>query len=129
MISALDVYLVMQADALHSMFVGAMVFSLLSLAITSLIYLIASARGDDVSSATAGRFIKPAALAVSVTVLLVTLVPDSRTSAAMIILPALTKSEVMTPIGDEAKELYGLTKEALRDLVEEGKRTDDRDPD
>lgn len=45
------------------------------------------------------------------------LLPDSKTAAAMIVVPAITSDEVVAPVKDEAKELYGLAKQALQNLA------------
>ena len=46
-----------------------------------------------------------------------TLLPSSRTAAAMIVVPAFTSKEVVEPVAGEAKELYNLAKEALKNLA------------
>jgi len=48
---------------------------------------------------------------------LATLLPNSRTAAAMIVVPALTSKEVVEPVAGEAKELYDLAKEALKNMA------------
>jgi len=47
------------------------------------------------------------------------LIPSSKTLAAMIVLPAITSEEVVSIIKPEAKELYELTKDALRSMATE----------
>lgn len=57
-------------------------------------------------------------LSISIPLLIIgTLLPSSRTAAAMIVVPALTSKEVVEPVAGEAKELYDLAKEALKNLA------------
>ena len=42
--------------------------------------------------------------------------PSSKTVAAMIVLPAITSETVIDNVTPEAKELYGLAKDALKNL-------------
>ena len=45
------------------------------------------------------------------------LTPSSKTAAAMIVLPALTSEEVVGTVKSEAKELYEMAKEALKEKI------------
>lgn len=47
---------------------------------------------------------------------LLTFMPSSKTVATMIILPTITSDEVIDTVTPEAKELYGLAKDALKNL-------------
>jgi hypothetical protein len=44
------------------------------------------------------------------------LIPSSKTAAAMIVLPALTSESVVQTVAPEARELYELAKDALRNV-------------
>lgn len=48
-----------------------------------------------------------------------TLIPDSKTLAAMYILPAMTSDAVIEPVSAEARELYTLAKKALNKIADE----------
>jgi hypothetical protein len=50
--------------------------------------------------------------------LLATFLPSTKTAAAMIVLPAITSDEVVKPLGDEARGLYDLAKQALKKAVD-----------
>lgn len=50
---------------------------------------------------------------------LTTFVPDSKTVAAMIVLPAITSDKVIETVTPEAREVYDLAKKALRQLSHE----------
>ena len=45
------------------------------------------------------------------------LLPSSKTAAAMILVPALASEEVVEPVAAEARELYQLAKQALREVA------------
>lgn len=127
MITSLDVYLVMQMDAILAVFKVTSIISLILLAILSLFLLIPCLDGlgpDDVPS-----FIKIAIKRVAIVLVASTigsaLFPSSKTVAAMLILPALSSPEVLHPIGEEFRELYDLAKDALRGVAEkQEERTD-----
>ena len=112
MISPFEVYLVMQLDKviLASFLVGGVV------ALPLGILTFAEGMDEDIRllkwlggiSFSAGLFF----------VLLATLLPSTKTAATMFILPAITSDEVVKPLGNEAKELYDLAKDALRKAVD-----------
>lgn len=135
MISALDVYLVMQLDALRGALFG---FGLPAVAggIIAAIVCACEARSqwswdkepleDRVARfAGYGSTAKKAAIAGVFGVLLSAALPSSKTAAAMILVPALTSKEVIEPVGREAAELYALAKEALRNVAD---RKPEREP-
>lgn len=122
MISAFDVYLVMQLDSFIlglEVFTGiigtGMIAAYLMAAMNRDIYKINS---DDHNTAVSihewihKRAWVPIALGI-----LIAITPSSRTAAAMIILPALTSDKVVNVVAPEVKELLGLTKEALRNMA------------
>lgn len=61
-----------------------------------------------------------------VSLLAVNFLPSSKTAAAMIVLPALTSEEVVGTVKSEAKELYEMAKEALKEKITttEGKKVE-----
>lgn len=51
-----------------------------------------------------------------------TFMPGTRTIAAMVVLPKITSPQALDAMGNEAKELYGLAKDALRNLAGDDKK-------
>src|SRR5690606_7040123 len=51
--------------------------------------------------------------------LLASLLPSSKTAAAMIVLPAITSDTVVQTVAPEARELYELAKDALRSVAKD----------
>jgi hypothetical protein len=51
-----------------------------------------------------------------------TFMPGTKTIAAMVVLPKLTSPAALDAMGNEAKELYGLAKDALRNLAGDDKQ-------
>ena len=117
MISALEVYLVMQLDSLRSVFFTVTMACLGGFLISSLGRIIIFDMGYDDARDTAVKFQKWSALAVIPSLVMYSFTPSSNTMAAMIVLPAITSSEVLGPLGAEAKELYSMAKQALKDAV------------
>ena len=117
MVSAWDVYWVLQLDSIVQVFIG------LALASACMVVGcgigIIESYGDD-EAAWRGRAFKAAASFVFF-LLATGLTPTSRTAAAMILVPKLTSPEVLQPVGAEAKELYGLAKDALRRIGKDDK--------
>lgn len=50
-----------------------------------------------------------------------TFMPGTKTIAAMVVLPKITSPQALDAMGNEAKELYGLAKDALRNLAGDDK--------
>lgn len=122
MITAWDVYWVMQLDR-----IGGATFALsVIVAVVGWIFAIGrylhindEIHGDDRARAFArhARYVR-AICATSVALLLAaTLLPSSKTAAAMIVLPAITSDTVVETVGPEARELYELAKDALRSVA------------
>jgi hypothetical protein len=61
---------------------------------------------------------KKAAIPLLICIILSALLPDSKTAAAMYVIPAIANNET---IKAESKEIYELAKEGLKKLVEEKK--------
>lgn len=124
MISALDVYFVMQLDTLHATLEAVIVISILSTLIGGGLWAIM--RAETYGDEKLGALDKRGAKAIRTTVttlfaalLLKTFTPTSTTAAAMLILPALTADDVMQPLGVEARRLYELLLKKLDVPVEE----------
>jgi hypothetical protein len=105
MISAWDIYWVMQLDTIRSALGIASVFALAATAISTL------AIGIEGASPRYAKFfgaiLAPLAIAAA-------LVPSSKTAAAMVVLPAIANNQT---IQREAGDLYGIAKDALRNLA------------
>lgn len=109
MISAFEIYLVMQLDTIK-FFVG---FWTVSLAILTLAWCRSAADSKDDKMFALGKY--PAMLA-AVFMMLGAVLPNSKTAAAMIVLPAITSDSVIEKVTPEAAQLYGMAKDALRNL-------------
>lgn len=117
MISAWDVYWVMQLDSISSFLA---VCSFLVFAASAAIFLLVVPEASDDEEAK--KVLKVCVKFVAVSFFLGTfsvLLPSSKTAAAMIILPAVTSEEAVNMVKPEAKELYELTKDALRSMITE----------
>lgn len=114
MISASEVYWVMQADTLISILIPIAFITALSGATV----IICSILGvDGVPQEAFRKQTGWNLLLVSLTcALLIAFIPNSKTLAAMVLLPTITSDKVIDTISPEAKELYGLTKDALKNL-------------
>lgn len=120
MVSAFDVYLVMQLDSIRdALVVAAFLFGILGHVVFG-VGVMSSADGEEWGPAVRKIGIRTVAAGV-VAAIGVALVPSSKTAAAMILVPALTSKEVTEPLSREAGELYGLAKDALRSIAEKPK--------
>lgn len=120
MISAWDVYWVMQLDSIGC----AMVLFAALLTVGGIILLWASCEDADKGDEGAEAVFKWSGRAFLFGVFLgfaSALVPSSKTAAAMIVLPAITSDAVVDTVAPEAAELYNMAKDALRDLAKEKK--------
>lgn len=114
MISAWQVYLVMQMDNFISAFV---VISLLS--VLAIIFIFFAF--EDVHPNEAAKIIKMIKILACVGILSSIppiFMPSTKTLAAMLILPAITSDKTLETVTPEAKELYSLAKDTLRNLGE-----------
>jgi hypothetical protein len=105
MISAWDIYWVMQLDTIRSALGIASVFALAATAISTLAIAIEGASPRYAKFF--GAILAPLAIAAA-------LVPSSKTAAAMVVLPAIANNQT---IQREAGDLYGIAKDALRKLA------------
>lgn len=129
MISAFEVYLVMQLDSVRGAIELLSVLSgLATLALIGYSLFCHQSNPDewyspefrDAAKAHKERapavttYAKRMATAFCVLVCINALVPPTKTAAAMIVLPALSSDTVIDAVTPEVKELLGLTKEALK---------------
>lgn len=131
MISAWDVYWVMQLDSIGgalTVLTGLVALAFVCCFVVGL--LNAGSNPDEWSApqnkAAAERekqigqklisWLKPLGAAFAVLLVTSALLPSSKTAAAMLILPAITSDNVVEAIKPEARELYDLAKDALRGL-------------
>jgi anaerobic C4-dicarboxylate transporter len=123
MIDAWDVYWIMQLDQIRG---GMMVFSIIfgvALAIGALVgaVVVFDTYGNDKNDAkqTFKRWMSSGVAVFVVSFLLASLLPSSKTAAAMIVLPAITSDTVVQTVAPEARELYELAKDALRSVAKD----------
>lgn len=107
MITAWDIYWVMQLDTIG------MVASLLALAGIPISAFAWAAWADENVDAPIAFPLVVTPLAI-LALLVATFIPSTKTAAAMIVLPAVANNET---IQQEAGELYGIAKDALRELA------------
>lgn len=131
MISAFEVYLVLQLDVIRMLF---FILGLLTTIATVMLlvvgvvtigsYTYEASRSPDLKRehdeyyARFKTFGKRLSIPAVLCVLIATFIPGSKTAAAMIIVPALTSKDVVEPLTAEAKDLYALAKSALTKVVE-----------
>jgi hypothetical protein len=130
MISAWDVYWVMQLDSIVAAF-GAATFLLVAIAVAAGIAWIFAKGDSDPEAWLTPEFkakalrnrnslpaLRAACLKLSVaaisSLLVLGLLPSTKTAAAMVVLPAIANNETLHT---EAGELYGLAKQALKEAV------------
>lgn len=110
MITAFDVYLVMQADSIAGCFAALTALACLALiSITCYVMSMESYTPDDIK-AKGIKNIKIAGVIAAFSVIAATACPSSKTLAAMYIVPALTSEKTLATLGPEVKELYALLK-------------------
>lgn len=112
MISAWDVYWVMQLDSIRF---GVILFSAILCAVSGVLFFIAAEEGSKKQAKTFGV----SAISGAFLLFSAAFIPETKTAAAMIILPAVTSEEAVNIVKPEAKELYELTKDALRSVITE----------
>lgn len=112
MISPLMVYLVMQADSIVTFFAIA---GGLAVCGGGGFYIAASEYDDDATK----KLTKSVFVVGCIFVCIAAFMPTTKTAAAMIVLPAITSDGAVESVAPEVRELYDLTKDALRSL---GKR-------
>jgi hypothetical protein len=117
MISAWDVYWVMQLDAFNGF---ATFLAILGGALIVLGgFMIGPVSDGEGPLAIRGTQLVRCGLIIMIFFALVsTLLPSSKTAAAMILVPALTSDQVIEPVGKEARELYELAKQALTNVAQ-----------
>ena len=133
MVSAWDVYWVMQADTIGSVAFALSIFlglAAVALTVVSAMQFDMSKIWDEdhkkhkeyVSLGTRARGLaRTLALWFLPVMTVTTLMPSSKTMAAMILVPAITSEHVVAPVTAEAKELYALAKQALREIAKNDK--------
>jgi len=106
-ITAWNIYWVMQLDSINRSIIVLMVVAGAASLISAMIGSI-----EDVPAAVS--FSKKAAAAFVGCILLGALTPSTKTAAAMIVLPAVANNQA---IQREASDLYGIAKDALREIA------------
>jgi hypothetical protein len=120
MVSAWDVYWVMQLDAIGTTAFVVALLGLLAGGVGSLIHYGASTGENDFDKATARatKVFRGVFFVGVVALMTCAFLPSSKTAAAMILVPALTSEQVIEPVGAEARELYALAKQALTNIAQ-----------
>lgn len=113
MITAFDVYLVMQLDSLCDFLT---ILALISAGASAFV-LIPMIEGSERAK---GYFKYSFVIMIGLAFLL-TIVPSTKTAAAMIILPKLANEKNVDIVTGEAKELYQLFKQSLVDEIKDDK--------
>lgn len=121
MITAFEIYLIMQLDDIKS---GLGAASAVSIAITFAFgFITLMEMGEPKGHKWIARTFLGGIIAFIFSGSAYMFVPSSRTAAAMIIIPAIANNET---IQREANDLYLLAKEGLRDLIHDEDKRDDR---
>ena len=112
--SAWEIYLIMQVDSISGALVAFFImFGLASLAMLMIGFFENDYHGNRVGDVWFNRA-KKVAIAMNCIMVVNVFIPSSKTLATMIVLPAVVNNE---QVQGEAKELYGLAKQALTDLA------------
>jgi uncharacterized membrane protein YdcZ (DUF606 family) len=112
-ISPFEIYLVLQLDSIISAMMTAAIIGSVGVGFHALFVGVNNADGFSAKLTPTPRW---AFVAVAVAFLVATFAPSSKTAAAMIILPPIV-NEGLPAIGDEARELYELARDALERSV------------
>ena len=112
MISAWQVYLVMQLDRIGTLLAIVAIASILGF-----LFVCVFVEDQPSNDERARKALKSFALVSAIFAPLWIVVPSSKTVAAMIVLPAITSDRAIETIAPEARELYELAKEALRGMT------------
>lgn len=123
MIDAWDVYWVMQLDRIGGMLVALTIISGCALGVSTIIggFAVADSYGSDREQAksTLKRIVSYGSASFVFAFLCASMIPSSKTAAAMIVLPAITSDTVVQTVAPEARELYELAKDALRSVAKD----------
>lgn len=113
-ISPLEIYFVLQLDNVKDMLEGAAFLT----GIGAVVYTVMSTIFNNIDGDESLKPLKPRYWAFAIVMMTAyALMPSSKTAAAMIILPPLV-NEGLPAVGDEARELYNLAKQALENAVD-----------
>lgn len=118
--SAWTVYWVLQLDSIRFVFILLAILSVLAAFLTTIFGgMMSTGYGDEEkgNGAKLLGYAKRLWVAFAALLIAANLTPSSKTAAAMIVLPALTSEEVVGTVKSEAKELYEMAKEALKDKI------------
>ena len=111
MISAWDIYWVMQLDTLIGMFVGV---AMACVYVVFLAGLFTDGEALGIDSDRPASWLKWPAVIFVAAGLCAAFLPSTKTAAAMIVIPRIANNEA---IQHEAGDLYGIAKDALRTLA------------
>lgn len=114
--STFEVYLVMQLDIFR---VSLMAIGILLIGAALFFFFAAVDSYNNDEKARLLNLARKCGIAILSLAFLLLFTPDSKTLAAMYIVPALTSKDVVEPVGKEVKEVYDLAKKALKNLAED----------
>lgn len=118
--SAWTVYWVLQLDSIKYIFILLTILPAAAAAITSIIGGLMTGEYNERDRENGTKLLgysKRLWLTFVVALFAANLLPSSKTAAAMIVLPALTSEEAVGTVKSEAKELYEMAKEALKEKI------------
>ena len=110
--TAFEVYLVMQADNISQVATIFFVYGCLAALMLKLVYALERNEGCQ-------RWFRIISFVSVFSGVIWVLMPNSKTIAAMYVVPAITSNKFIEPVGREAKEVYDLAKKALKNLAED----------
>lgn len=116
MISAFETYLLFQLDSVVTTLA---ILSMIGGGVMLFMTLFCILELDEEKNQEFAKTSKRSWQALAAMITLATFVPDSKTVAAMIVLPAITDDKVIETVTPEAREVYDLAKKALRQLSQE----------
>lgn len=119
MITPFQIYLIMQLDSLNGVAIFLSILSGVACLVGCIMYIVnidLAPKYDDNKAyyETGHKLMRVARWPFVIALAAATLLPSSKTMAAMIILPAIVNNE---KVQQEAGELYKIAKEGLRELV------------
>jgi TRAP-type C4-dicarboxylate transport system permease large subunit len=132
MITPFEVYVVMQLDSIKVLFILlslAGILPILGLKLSASIDRYSSeafpnnpiSKQQSISADNADKAFNKLLYPAIISTIMAVLIPSSATAAAMIVLSEITSKEVTEPLKGEAREIYQLAKDALKNIADDKK--------
>ena len=115
MITAFDIYLVMQLDSISCILSAITLFLIIAIVFFSMACI------DDLGEGRMPKYIKHAIVYLLIIMAINSLIPSSKTAAAMIIIPKIASDKNIDYFSGEAKELYKYFKQSLLEDMKDDK--------